>query len=73
MNLLFWAIVALIVSLIAGGMGFTNIAAGAAVISRTLFAVFLLIAVLLFLLVALGIGVADAITLMEPVRAHLIA
>jgi uncharacterized membrane protein YtjA (UPF0391 family) len=35
--LLWWAIIALVVSFIAGGMGFTGVAAGAATISRVLF------------------------------------
>ena len=56
MDLLWWAIIALVVSLIAGGMGFTGVAAGAATISRVLFGIFLLIAIVLFILVVLGIG-----------------
>lgn len=55
-----WAIVALVVSIIAGALGFTGVAAGAATIAKLLFGVFLLIAVVLFVLVLLGIGVAAA-------------
>ena len=56
MDLIWWAIIALVVSLVAGGMGFTGVAAGAATISRVLFGIFLLIAIVLFILVVLGIG-----------------
>ena len=56
MDLIWWAIIALVVSLVAGGMGFTGLAAGAATISRVLFGIFLLIAIVLFVLVVLGIG-----------------
>jgi uncharacterized membrane protein YtjA (UPF0391 family) len=54
MDLLWFAIIALVVSLVAGGFGFTGVAAGATTISRILFGTFLLIAVVLFVLVALG-------------------
>jgi uncharacterized membrane protein YtjA (UPF0391 family) len=55
MSLLGWAIVALVVSLIAGGLGFTGVARGAASIAKILFGLFLVIAVILFILVILGI------------------
>ena len=58
MDLLMFAIIALVVSLIAGGLGFTNIAGAAAVASRIAFGIFLLIALVLFVLVLLGIGAA---------------
>jgi uncharacterized membrane protein YtjA (UPF0391 family) len=58
MDLLWWAIIALVVSLIAGGLGFTGVAAGAATIARVLFGIFLIIAVVLFLLILFGIGAA---------------
>lgn len=58
MNLLWWAVVALIVAVIAGALGFTGIARGAATISRWLFGIFLFIAVGIFLLIALGIVAA---------------
>lgn len=44
------------IALIAGALGFTNVAAGAAAIAKLLFGVFLLIALALFVLVLLGIG-----------------
>jgi uncharacterized membrane protein YtjA (UPF0391 family) len=54
MDLLWWAIIALIVSLVAGALGFGGVARGAATISKILFGVFLLIAIILFLLVLFG-------------------
>jgi uncharacterized membrane protein YtjA (UPF0391 family) len=56
MSLLGWAIVALVVSLIAGGLGFSGVAQGAATIAKILFGIFLVIAILLFVFVVLGIG-----------------
>ena len=61
MDLLFWAIIALVVSLVAGGLGFTGVAAGAGTIAKILFGIFLLIALVLFLLVLLGVGVVSAV------------
>lgn len=58
MDLLWWAVIALVISVIAGAMGFTGVAAGAATIARVLFGVFLLIAIIIFALVILGIGAA---------------
>lgn len=61
MDILGFAILALIVSLVAGGMGFTGVAAGAATLSRVLFGIFLLIAAALFILFALGISLIGAV------------
>ena len=49
-----WALIFLVISLIAGALGFTGIAAGAARISKILFAVFLalFLIVLIFALLA---------------------
>ena len=58
MDLLTAAIIALIVALVAGGMGYTGVAAGAATVEKVLFGIFLVIALVLFLLVVLGIGAA---------------
>ncbi len=55
MDLLVWAIIALVISLVAGGLGFSGVARGAATIAKILFALFLVIAIILFLLVILGI------------------
>lgn len=56
MSLLSWAVIALVVSLIAGGLGFSGVSRGAASISKILFGIFLVIAILLFIFVILGIG-----------------
>ncbi len=56
MGLLEWAIGALVISLIAGALGFTGIASGAATISRIFFVIFLIVAVALFLMLALGVS-----------------
>lgn len=56
MDLLWWAVIALVVSLIAGGLGFSGVSRGAATISKVLFGIFLVIAILLFVFVILGIG-----------------
>ena len=55
------AIGALIVSLIAGALGFTGVARGAAAVAKVIFGLFLILALLLFLLIMLGVGVADAV------------
>lgn len=57
MDLLGWAIVAFIVSVIAGALGFTGVSQGAATIAKWLFGIFLVIAVILFIMVALGISI----------------
>jgi uncharacterized membrane protein YtjA (UPF0391 family) len=58
MNLLGWAVIALIVAIIAGALGFTGVARGAATVAKWLFGIFLFIAVGLFILLALGIVAA---------------
>jgi uncharacterized membrane protein YtjA (UPF0391 family) len=50
-----WAIIFLIVSLVAGALGFTNISAGAATISKVLFAIFFVL-FLVFVAIALLAG-----------------
>ncbi|MBW3625113.1 MAG: DUF1328 domain-containing protein [Armatimonadetes bacterium] len=50
------AIGALIISLIAGALGFTGVARGAATVAKWIFGFFLVIALILFLLFALGIS-----------------
>ncbi len=45
-----WALIFLVISLIAGALGFTGIAAGAAQISKILFGVFLAIFIVLLIL-----------------------
>ena len=53
-----WALVFLIVALIAGALGFTDVAAGAASIAKVLFAIFL---VVFLVLVVIGIRAGQAI------------
>lgn len=60
MDLLVWAIIALVVSFVAGALGFTRLSAGAATVAKVLFVIFLVIALAIFLLILLGIGVAAA-------------
>lgn len=58
MELLWWAIIALVISLIAGALGFSGVARGAATVAKVLFGIFLVIAIIIFILVLLGIGAA---------------
>ncbi|WP_210497401.1 DUF1328 domain-containing protein [Microvirga antarctica] len=50
-----WALIFLVISLIAGGLGFTGVASGAKSISKILFGLFLAMFILLILL-AWGAG-----------------
>lgn len=50
-----WALIFFLISLVAGGLGFTNVAAGASGIAKLLFGLFLLAAVVV-VGVALAIG-----------------
>lgn len=50
------AIAALVVSLIAGAMGFTGVSRAAAGVAKIVFGIFLVLALLLFLLVLGGIS-----------------
>lgn len=50
------AIIALVISFVAGGLGFTGVSAGAASIAKVLFGLFLVVALILFLLVWLGVS-----------------
>jgi uncharacterized membrane protein YtjA (UPF0391 family) len=52
-----WALIFLVISLLAGALGFTGVAAGAATIARILFAVFLAL-FLIVLVFALLLGEA---------------
>jgi uncharacterized membrane protein YtjA (UPF0391 family) len=45
-----WALLFFLISLVAAALGFTDIAAGAASIAKVLFVVFLIIAIVTFLL-----------------------
>ncbi len=57
MKLLRWALIAFVISIIAGGLGFTGIASGARSISKILFGIFLTIAIVI-VIVAVLIGKA---------------
>ncbi|MDB5592466.1 DUF1328 domain-containing protein [Enterovirga sp.] len=52
-----WAVIFFVVSLIAGALGFTGIAAGAGRIARILFGLFLALAVIV-VIIAIAIGQA---------------
>lgn len=56
MNLLWWAVIALVISLVAGALGFTGVARGSATVARVLFGIFLVLALILFVMVILGIS-----------------
>lgn len=55
MSLLRWAIIFLVISLIAGALGFTGVARGASTIAKILFGIFLALFVI-FLLIAIAFG-----------------
>lgn len=57
MTLLKWALIAFVISLIAGALGFTGIASGARSLSRILFGIFLALAIVI-VIVAVAIGQA---------------
>jgi uncharacterized membrane protein YtjA (UPF0391 family) len=57
MDLLTWSIIALIIAIIAGALGFTDVARGARTIAFVLFGIFLAIALVMFVMIALGISV----------------
>jgi uncharacterized membrane protein YtjA (UPF0391 family) len=50
-----WALIFLVVSLVAGALGFTGVASGARTIAKVLFGIFLVIVIILLLL-AWGAG-----------------
>ncbi len=54
-----WALIFLVISLIAGALGFTGVARGAATIAKFLFALFL---VLFVIFIVLGLTVFHAVT-----------
>ncbi|HEX6125283.1 MAG TPA: DUF1328 domain-containing protein [Pyrinomonadaceae bacterium] len=55
MGLLELAILAFVISLVAGGLGFSGIARGAASIAKIAFGIFLVVAIILLIMFALGI------------------
>ena len=56
MGLLEGAVIALVIALIAGGLGFTGVARGAATAAKVLFGIFLIVAVVIFAMVAFGVS-----------------
>jgi uncharacterized membrane protein YtjA (UPF0391 family) len=54
--MLTWAIIALVIALIAGALGFTGVAAAAGTAAKILFGLFLAIAVVLFVLSLLAVA-----------------
>jgi len=57
MDLLQWALIAFVVAIVAGLFGFTGVAQGAASVGRTLFGLFLVIAVIFLVLALLGVSI----------------
>lgn len=54
MGLLSWALIALVISIIAGALGFTGVAAGSASVARLLFGLFLIIFIALLIVGLIG-------------------
>jgi uncharacterized membrane protein YtjA (UPF0391 family) len=53
--MLTWAIIALVIAVIAGALGFSGVAAAAGTVAKVLFGLFLAVAILLFVLAALAV------------------
>lgn len=53
-----WALIFLVISLIAGAFGFTGLARGAATIAKVLFGLFLILFVIFLILALTVVGVA---------------
>ena len=51
-----WAIIFLVIALIAGALGFTGVARGAAAIAKVLFFIFIALFIIVLILGALGIS-----------------
>jgi uncharacterized membrane protein YtjA (UPF0391 family) len=52
-----WAIIFLVISLIAGALGFTGVARGAATIAKVLFGIFLILFVIFLILALTAVNV----------------
>lgn len=57
MDLLLWAIIAFGVAIVAGLFGFTSVARGTATVGRTLFGLFMVLAVAFLVLALLNVSV----------------
>ena len=55
-----WALIFLVISLIAGGVGLTPVARGAATISKVLFAIFFIGLIIVVAVVGLGLMAGNA-------------
>ncbi len=55
-NLLWWAVLAFVIAIIAGAFGFRGVSETSASVGKGLFGIFLVVAVVLILLAVLGIG-----------------
>lgn len=55
MTLLKWALICFVISLLAGGLGFTGIAAGAGSLARILFGLFMVVAIAI-VVIAFAVG-----------------
>ncbi len=71
MTLLWWAIIALVVALVAGALGFTGVAGAAATISRVLFGIFLVIFLAIVIMMILGIGALTSRSVCDAQNARL--
>jgi uncharacterized membrane protein YtjA (UPF0391 family) len=56
-SMLKWAIIFFLVSIVAGGLGYSGIAAGTAGIAKILFALFLILTIIFVILLLAGISV----------------
>jgi uncharacterized membrane protein YtjA (UPF0391 family) len=54
MGLLKWALIALVISLLAGAFGYTGLARGAASVAKLLFFIFLVLFIVILILAILG-------------------
>jgi uncharacterized membrane protein YtjA (UPF0391 family) len=57
-HVLMWAIVSLVVAIVAGAFGFTGVVRGAVSFARVIFGLFLVIATLLFVLLLAGVDMS---------------
>ena len=54
--MLTWAIIFLVIAVVAAALGFGGVAQGAATIAKVLFGIFLVVALVLFLMALLGVN-----------------
>ena len=56
MTIFWWAVAALVISIVAGATGFGGVAGNSATVAKTLFGVFLAVFLVLFALIVFGLG-----------------